>query len=192
MSIGSLGNGQPSPEEMREMQAEMEQQREDRQTAQQLASQAASQQGPAKPGYWDIIGSPDIGREMEDDHLEDYVATEFANSFALGNISKADWQNLGWRIETEFFTMKNEFKDSDGKMGDDDLRIMYGEDRPELTNEKARRLRSASEVKKLYTSLSVGARGLKSGTEIHAVAKTENEEQEEEGRLSGIKGWLSG
>lgn len=58
--------------------------------------------------------------------------------------------------------------------------MMYGEDRPELTDEMARRLRSAEDVKEMMTSLSVGARGLRSGTEIHAVAKTENQEGEED------------
>lgn len=193
MSIGSLGNGQPSPEEMQQLQEEMEREREDRQTAQQLASQAASQQGAAEPGYWDVIGSPDVGRQFNDDELEDFMATEFSSTFALGNISKQDWESWNWRTETEFWTTKNEFRDADSNMGSDDMRIMYGEERPELTDEMARRLRSASQVKKLMTSLSVDARGLRSGTEIHAVAKTENqEESEEQGRLSGLKGWLSG
>lgn len=188
MSIGNIGNGQPSPEEMREMQEEMEREREDRNTAQQLASQAASQQGPAEEGYWSVIGNPDIGRQMEDDGLEEFTATEFANPYALGNIDKSDWESLSWRIETEFWTMRNEFRDSDSGMDDDDLRMMYGEERPELDNEKARRLRTASEVKKLYSSLSIGARGLRSGTEIHAVAKTENsEEEEEKGRIERLK-----
>lgn len=190
MSIGNLGS--PSAEELKEMQAEMEREREDRQNAQQLASQAASQQGAAAPGYWDIIGSPDVGREFNDDELEDFMATEFSSTFALGNISKSDWESWQWQIETEFWTTKNEFKDADSNLGDDDLRIMYGEERPKLTDEKARRLRSAMQVKKIMTSLSVNSRGLRSGTEIHAVAKTENTEDEDEGRLSGIRNWLSG
>lgn len=193
MSIGSLGNGQPSPEEMRELQEEIEREREDRNTAQQLASQFASEQGAAAPGYWDVIGQPDIGREFNDDELEDFMRTEFSNTFALGNIDKEDWESWQWQIETEFWVTKNEFRDADSRMDEDDLRIMYGEERPTLTDEKARRLRSAMQVKKIMTSLSVGARGLRSGTEIHAVAKTENhEEPEEDGRLSGIRNWLSG
>lgn len=193
MSIGSLGNSQPTPEEMQQMQKEMEQEREDRNTAQQLASQFAGQEGAAKPGYWDVIGQPDIGRQFADDELEDFMRTEFSSTFALGNIDKEDWESWQWQIETEFWVTKNEFRDADSKMEDDDLRIMYGEERPELDNEKARRLRSAMQVKKIMTSLSVGARGLRSGTEIHAVAKTENqEESEEEGKLSGVKNWLSG
>lgn len=191
MSIGSLGNGQPSQEELMEMQEQREKEREDRQTAQSLASQAASQKGAAEPGYWRVIGDPDISREFEDDGLDEFAATEFANPYALGNIDKSDWESLSWRIETEFWTMRNEFQDKEGKMGDDDLRIMYGEERPSLDNEKARRLRTASEVKKLYSSLSIGARGLRSGTEIHAVAKTENDEPDEEkGRINRLKSAL--
>lgn len=162
--------------------------------AQQLAQGGAAENQVAAPGYWDVIGKPDIGRQFEDDNLEEYAKTEFSRMFALGNITRQDWEDWGWRIETEFWTMKNEFVDQDSRLGDDDLRIMYGEERPTMDNEKARRLRSAGEVKKLETSLSIGARGLRSGTEIHAVAKQERPEQEEEesGRFSSVKNWLSG
>lgn len=192
MSPELLGNGQPSQEEMARMQMQMEQEREDRQTAQSLASEAASRQGEAKDGYWSIIGQPDIGRDNGTDTLEEYSATEFSNTFALGNISRSDWQSLGWRIETEFWTMRNEFKDADTAMGDDDMRIMYGDDRPTLDDEKARRLRSAGEAKKMYTSGSIEARNLRAGTEIHAVAKTENQDQEneDETRLGKFKSAL--
>lgn len=188
------GDGQPTQEQLAEMQAEMERDREERNMAQNLASSAAMDQPAAAPGYWDVIGQPHIGRDFEDDGIEEFTATEFSRMFALGNISRADWQSWNWRVETEFWTMKNEFIDQDSNMGDDDLRIMYGEDRPVMDNEAARRLRGASQVKKLMTSLSVDARGLRSGTEIHAVAKQESgdEPDEEDGRLSGVKNWLSG
>jgi hypothetical protein len=191
--MGLLDDGQPSPDEMRQMQEEMEQAREDRQTAQQLASQAAMENRGKEPGYWDIIGDPDIARMVDDQELEDYVATEFSNSFALGNISKSDWESWQWQIETEFWTMLNEFK-RNRKMGDDDMRIMYGEEKPELTDEMARRHRSAMQVKKMFTSLSVNSRGLRSGTEIHAVAKTENtdDDDEDSGTINSVKNWLSG
>ena len=191
-----MGNGQePTQEDLAAMQAEMEKEREERNMAQNLASSAAMDQPAAAPGYWDVIGKPHIGRDYEDDGLEEFTKTEFSRMFALGNISRADWQSWNWRVETEFWTMKNEFKDADSKMGDDDLRIMYGEDRPTMDNEAARRLRGASQVKKLMTSLSVDARGLRSGTEIHAVAKQESSDDgdgEDGGRLSGMKNWLSG
>jgi len=192
MSIGNLGQSQPSPEEMRELQAEMEREREDRNTAQSLAQQAAMEQGAAEDGYWQIIGEPDVGREFNDDELEDFMATEFSSAFALGNITRADWNSWQWQIETEFWVTKNEFRDADSKMSDDDQRIMYGTERPVLDDEKARRLRSAMQVKKLKASLSIDAQGLRSGTEIHAVAKTENQDGEEEESGSSWKNWLSG
>jgi hypothetical protein len=71
------------------------------------------------------------------------------------------------------------------------MRLLYGEERPDLDDAKARRLRSAREVKKQLASLSVDARGLRSGTEIHAVAKTEDEPDEEEGGLfAGVRNYL--
>ncbi|MFB6198033.1 MAG: hypothetical protein ABEI52_07175, partial [Halobacteriaceae archaeon] len=85
MSIGNLGNGQPDPEEMRELQEQMEREREDRNTAQSLAQQAAMEQGAAEDGYWQVIGEPDVGREFNDDELEDFMATEFSSACALGN-----------------------------------------------------------------------------------------------------------
>ncbi len=184
--LGALGNGQPSAEEMAQLQNEMEREREERNAATQMASQAAMENRGTEPGYWDTIGDADIGNE---DNLESYAETEFSNKHALANIRYADWESWQWRIETEFWTMQNEMKDADTKMGDDDLRIMYGEDRPTLDNKKARKLRSAQQVKKLMTSLSVDARGLRSGTEIHAVAKTEKQdsEHEDQGRLSRWK-----
>lgn len=191
MSVLGRQNSQPDHEEMRRQQEAYERRAEERQTASQLASQAASQQGAAEPGYWDVIGDADIGREVDvdDEYLAEFVATEMSDKFALGNIKYGDWQSWGWQIENEFFTMRNEFQDQDSNLDDADMAAMYGERRPKLTNERARRLRSAMQVKKMMTSLSVGARGLRSGTEIHAVAKTEqpNQEEDDGGLLSTAK-----
>jgi len=195
MSLGNLGNGAPSPEELERMQEEQERQeieREQRQQAQQLVGQEAMERPATEPGYWDTIGSADIG---DHDNLEQFAQAELSDKHALANIRYEDWKSWSWRIETEFWSMLNEFRDSNSKMDDDDLRIMYGENRPELDNEKARRLRSASQVKKLMTSLSIDARGLRSGTEIHAVSKHEkmdDTDDDEGGILSGAKSWLSG
>lgn len=167
-----------------------------RQMAGGAAQQAMAEGEFAAPGYWDVIGDPDIERENfeDDEHLGEFVATEMSDKFALGNITYGDWQSWNWRIENEFFAIKNEFADGDAKLDDADMATMYGERRPRLTNERARRLRSAMQVKKMLTSLSVGARGLRSGTEIHAVARSESgpEEEEAQGRLSKAKQWLAG
>lgn len=172
-------------ERVMRQQEQMQQRQEQRQQAAQLASQAAAERGPAAPGYWDVIGDPDIEREITDEHLNEFVATEMSDKFALGNIKYSDWQSWQWQIENEFWVMRNEFRDQDCKLDDADMASMYGDQRPVLTNERTRRLRSAMHVKKMMTSLSVGARGLRSGTEIHAVAKTEQPaEEDEDGFLS--------
>lgn len=192
MSLGNLGRDM-SEEDYRQLQEQMQREQEDRNTAQQLASSAAMDQQPEKEGYWEVIGKPDIGREIDDQHLSDFLATELSSAFALGNISKQDWDQWQWQTENEFWTLRNEFKDQNSQLEDDDMRMMYGEDKPELTNERERRMRSAMQVKKLKTSLSVNAEGLRRGTEIHAVAKTENSDDDGDGeRFSGVKGWLSG
>lgn len=194
MSVLGRGDSQPNPEEMRRQQEAYDRRADERQTASQLASEAASRQGAAAPGYWDVIGDADISREVDvdDEYLSEYVATEMSDKFALGNIKYSDWESWGWQIENEFFVMRNEFQDADSNLDDADMAAMYGERRPRLTNERARRLRSAMQVKKMMTSLSVGARGLRSGTEIHAVAKTEQptEQEEDNGLLSKAKSKL--
>ena len=185
------GNGRgENPEEAMKQREEAEARSQSMSTANQLAGQYAGQMGPTAPGYWDVIGDPDIARglELDDEYLDEFVATEMSDKFALGNIKYRDWESWQWQIENEFWTMRNEFQDQDSKLDDVDMATMYGERRPKFTNERARRLRSASQVKKMMTSLSVGARGLRSGTEIHAVAKTEQPaEDEETGLLGGIK-----
>jgi hypothetical protein len=189
MSLG-LGDSEPSAEEMQQIQEEMEMDREVRQQSQGLASQFASERGAAEPGYWDIIGNADIG---DHDNLESYAAAELSSTHSLSNITREEYLSRTWRIETEFWLMNNEFRDGDSSMADDDMRIMYGDDRPVMTNERARRKRSASQVKKNMLSLGVDARGLRSGTEIHAVSKHERMgNDDEESSSGGIRGWLSG
>jgi hypothetical protein len=186
-----LGSNGMSEDELRQMQQEMQEEQENRQTAQQMASSMAMEEQRDRDGYWEVIGSPDIGREIDDQHLEDFLATELSSAFALGNITHADWEQWQWQTENEFWTLRNEFKDPDTNLESDDMRMMYGSDKPELTDERERRMRSAMQVKKLKTSLSINAEGLRRGTEIHAVAKTEDSgEDDDEG--SGIRGWLSG
>lgn len=165
----------------------------DRQTASGLAQQAASQGAFAAPGYWEEIGSPDIARKTDGDHIEDYFATEFSSAFPFGNVTYDDWQSWRWRIETEFELALNEFRDPNSTLDEGDLAEMYGEVRPELTDERARRIRSSSEVKKAKTSLAVGAQGLRAGTEIHAVARSESpvEDTDPDGYLDRFKQWAS-
>ncbi len=81
----------------------------------------------------------------------------------------------------------------DTSLQDDDMRMLYGEERPDLDDAKARRLREAREVKKMQVSLSKDARGLKSGTEIHAVARTEDSGDDDEGGglFAGVGNYLS-
>lgn len=180
---------------MRE-QAKQQQQTEGRQLASGAAQQAMADGQYAAPGYWDVIGDPDIERDRfeDDEHLGEFVKTEMSDKFALGNITYDDWKSWGWQIENEFNVIENEFTDGDTKLDDGDMLEMYGEVRPRLTDERARRLRSAMRVKNVMSSLSVGARGLRSGTEIHAVARSESpeNEQEETGRLGKAKQWLTG
>lgn len=184
-----------SPEEReqaRKRAREEQRQQQDESTARQLAQGAATQQGTAAPGYWDMLGDPDLDHPQWGDSIEAFTQGELSRAFALGNISRDDWQNMELRIENEFFQIQNETLGPNTSLEDDDLRMLYGEDRPKLDDAKARRLRSAREVKKMLSSLSVDARGLRSGTEIHAVARTEDGGDEEDdgpfGRLSSYLG----
>lgn len=193
------GRSGPTEEEIREYQEEMQREREQRQQANQIASSHASQASPAEgmaePGYWDILTSPDIGSGIEayDQHIEDYLSVELSPQHAIANITYDDWESWSWRIENEFWTMRNEMLDQDSNLDDIDMLTMYGEKRPRLTNQRERQLRSASNVKKLMVSNSIDARGQRSGTEIHAVTRSENTDQDEEesGRGSRVKNWLS-
>ena len=164
---------------------------QDESTARQLASGAASQQGTAAPGYWDMLGDPDLDHPAWGDSIEAFTKAELSRAFALGNISRKDWQNMELRIENEFWQIQNEMRGPDTSLKDDDMRLLYGEERADLDDSSARRLRSAREVKKMLTSLSVDARGLRSGTEIHAVARTEDGREDDEGGLfAGLGGYL--
>jgi len=192
--FGLGGGDQPTQEELIELRQEHQQEQSQEQLAQSMVQQAGEPGTTAAPGYWSVVGDADVARDG-DDGLADFAATELSSTYALGNVKYSDWESWNWRTETEFWTMKNEFRDGDHAMGGDDTRIMYSEDRPVLTDEKARRLRNTSQVKKLMTSLSINARGLRSGTEIHAVTKREDDQPEEEENERGVIGrasrWLS-
>jgi hypothetical protein len=181
-------------ERARQQQREDQRQQQDEQTARSLASGAATQQGTAAPGYWDMLGDPDLDHPEWGDSLEPFVQAELSRAFALGNISRKDWQNMELRIENEFWQIQNEMRGPDTSLQDDDMRMLYGEERPDLNDAAARRLRSAREVKKMLSSLSVDARGLRSGTEIHAVARTEdgNADDEDGGPFSRLGSYLGG
>lgn len=165
---------------------------QDESTARQLASGAATQKGTAAPGYWDMLGDPDMDDPAWGDSMEAFTKAELSRAFALGNISRKDWRNMELRIENEFWQIQNEMRGPDTSLQDDDMRMLYGEERPDLDDAKARRLRSAREVKKMLSSLSVDARGLRSGTEIHAVARTEDggEDDDSGGPFSGLGSYL--
>ena len=90
--------------------------------------------------------------------------------------------------------LRNEFQDPDSNLDSLDMLAMGYEDKPELTDRRARRLRSAEHIRKMMLSNSIDARGQRSGTEIHAVARTEDgsEGDDDGGGSGGIRGWLSG
>jgi len=181
-------------EKARERQREEQRRQQDESAARSLASGAAQQMGAAAPGYWDVIGDPDLDDPQWGDSMEAFTKGELSRAFALGNITRKEWKNMELRVENEFWQIRNEMKGPDTAIEDDDMRLLYGEERPELDDAKARRLRSARDVKKMLASLSVDARGLKSGTEIHAVAKTEDSdgEDDEGGLFAGMTSYLQG
>lgn len=178
--------------QQRQQERERERQRAGQQLANQAAQRAMSEGEFAAPGYWDVIGDPDVGREETSDGLEELLATELSDKFALANVTHSDWERWRWRIETEMDMVLNEFHDPDG-MSEGDLAEMYGEQRPELSDERARRIRATSQAKQAMSSLSINAQGLRSGTEIHAVARNESpiEDNEEAGYLDKAKRYLS-
>ena len=181
-------------EAARERMREEQREQQDEQTARQLASGAATQQGVAAPGYWDMLADPDLDDEALGGDLEPFVKGELSRAFALGNITRKQWEDMQLRIENEFWQIQNEMRGPDSTLEDDDMRMLYGGARPDLDDNAARRLRSGREVKKNLTSLSVDARGLKSGTEIHAVARTEDGTGDEEagGLFASVGDYLSG
>jgi len=180
-------------EEARERARDEQRRQQDEQTARSLAQGAATQQGTAAPGYWDMLGDPDLDHPAWGDSIEAFTQGELSRAFALGNITRKDWHNMELRIENEFWQIQNEMRSPNTSLSDGDMRMLYGEERPDLDDAKARRLRSAREVKKMLTSLSKDARGLRSGTEIHAVARTEDgsgEQDDEGGVFGGLGSYL--
>jgi hypothetical protein len=179
-------------ERAREDQRDHQRRQQDESTARSLAQGAATQQGTAAPGYWDMLGDPDLDDPRWGDSLEAFTKAELSRAFALGNITRSDWKDMELRIENEFWQLQNEMRGPDTTLADDDQRLLYGEDRPDLDDSSARRLRAARDVKKNLTSLSIGRAALRSGTEIHAVAKTENvdPEDDEDGFLGGLGSYL--
>jgi len=175
-----------------ERQQERQRQQQDEQTARSLASGAATQQGTAAPGYWDMLADPDIDDPAWDDQLEAFVKTEMSRAFALGNITRSEYNDLQLRIENKFWQIQNEMRGPNTTLSDDDMRMLYGEERADLDDAKARRLRGARDVAQMLPLLSVEARGLRSGTEIHAVARTEDGEGEPdgEGLFAGLGSYL--
>jgi hypothetical protein len=171
----------------RERERERQREQQDEQAARSVATGAATQQGTAAPGYWDMLADPDIGDPGWADELEAFVKAELSRAFALGNITRKEYKDLQLRIESKFWQVQNEMRGEGSGLADDDMRLLYGEERPDLTDAKARRLRGARDVAQMLPSLSVDARGLRSGTEIHAVARTEDGESggEDEGGLFG-------
>jgi len=139
-----------------------------------------------------MLGDPDLDDPQWGDSIEAFTKGELSRAFALGNITRKEYHNMQLRIENEFWQIKNEMRGADSGLEDDDMRLLYGEERPDLDDSKARRLRSARDVKKMLASLSVDARGLKSGTEIHAVARTEDGagDDEDGGLFAGVKNYL--
>ncbi|MFW5956339.1 MAG: hypothetical protein ACOCQY_02935 [Halorhabdus sp.] len=193
MGLTSLGPSisEAEREQALEQRREEHRQQQDEQTARSLATGAATQQGTAAPGYWDMLGDPDLDHPEWGDSLEPFVQAELSRAFALGNISRKDWRDMQLRIENEFWQIQNEMRGPNTSISDGDMRLLYGEERPDLDDDKARRLRGSREVKKMLTSLSVGSRGLRSGTEIHAVARTEDANEEEaEGLFAGLGNYL--
>lgn len=190
-----LGNGEPSQEELMEMQRQQQRAQREEQTANDLAAGAAREKGPAEDGYWGVLTDADISSTIEeyDEHLAEFLSAELSGQLTIGNITREDWKSLCWRTENEFWVIKNEFKDADCKLDSLDMATMGYEDRPKLTDKRARRLRHAQQPRKMMLSNSIDARGQRSGTEIHAVARTESGDDEDDdgGGSGGIRGWLS-
>jgi len=180
------GNGQ-DPEALQEMQEELEREREQRQQAQQLAGQHSDKQPLAKEELLRLITDLGLDSEHHDDHMEDYLSAELSHIYALSSLSPKDISKFDWRVEQDSFLMRNEMKRQNSGMDQSDERIMYGDTKPELTDSKQRRLRSAEQAKKFLLRLSRDGEFLKSQTEIRAVSETKNRDGDDEsegGRLS--------
>lgn len=192
MSIkGGPQISQEEREQARERERERRREEQDEQTARSMAQGQAQQRGAAEPGYWGVMADPDVDHELWDDNLEAFVKERLSRAFALGNITRSEYKDIKLRIENGFHEVQNEMHGEGSELEADDMRMMYGGERPHLTDAKARRLKGAMEVAKQQASLSVDARGHKGGTEIHAVAETIDSDEEEEGGLfSSIGSYL--
>ena len=180
-------------EKARQRRKEEQREQQTEQAARSISQSAATQQGAAAPGYWDVIGKSDLDDPQWGDSLEAFASGELSRVFALGNLTQKEFEDLLLRVDNEFWMIKNEMRDGDSSLADDDMRMLYGEERADLDDSKARRLRAAREEKKMRASLSKDARGLRSGTEIHAVARTEDsEDAEADGMFSNISSYLGG
>jgi len=192
MSIGpriSEADRQAARERARQEQREQADEQAARSIAQGVAAQSAE---GVSDGYWDMLGDPDIDHPLWDDQLEPFVKAEMSRAHALGNITRTDWRDEQLRIENEFWQIQNEMRGPNTSLSDSDMRMLYGEERPDLTDARARRLRSARDVKTKLSSLSIDGTGLKSGTEIHTVARTERSdgEGESDSPFAKIGGYL--
>lgn len=159
------------------------------QSAQSMAQEQAMRlaQEKDREGYWDVITDADVGWG-DGDELPDFIATETSGMLALGNITDRHFDSGLWRIENQFDLMHNEFIDNDSTLDEIDVAAMEGEAKPTMTDRRIRRLRSAQTAAKQEFSLSRGAMGLRMGSEIHTVAKSEKiAEEEEPGTLGKIK-----
>ena len=153
--------------------------------AQEQAMRMAQEQD--REGYWRVVTDADVGRDGEDE-LPEFIASETTGMLALGNITRPEYHGNQWRIENQFDTIQNEFLDADSPIDEIDAATMFGSARPKGTDEAYRRLRSAEMAAKQMHSLSINAQGLRSGTEIHTVAKSEKiADDEDGGMLSGVK-----
>jgi hypothetical protein len=181
-------------EAARERRKEERRRQQDEQTARSLAQASATPAEGVESGYWEMLGDADLDHPDWDDNLEAFISGETSRAHALGNITRKDWKDKQLRIENEFFQLRNEMRGPDTTISDSDMRMLHGGERTKLSDSRARRLRAAREVKRQQSSLSVNARGLRSGTEIHAVAKTENVDEtgEDSSLFRNIGSYLQG
>jgi len=190
MALGNLGRGM-SEDELQEAQEQMQREQENRQQAQQLAGQFAGEQQIDKTNLIQMVQDLGLEGEVEQDHLEDFFAAELAPIIAISDLTPGDINRMDWRSEQQFWTAKNEFKDSDSSLESDDMRMMYGEDRTELSDRLERRRRSAEEIKKYLIRLARNSSFRRSMTEIRAVSETTQRDEGDDDSGS-LMGWLSG
>lgn len=182
-------SGEQNASRMIRQQLDMSREESTQQSAQSMAQEVAMQDYVErdKEGYWEVITDSDVGRG-DSDELPEFIATETSGMLALGNITRQNWESGQWRLENQFDTIHNELLDKDTDIDEIDAATMYGRARPPGTDEAYRRLRGSELAAKQMYSLSINAQGLRSGTEIHAVSKSEKiNEEEDSGYLSRLK-----